>query len=435
MDRKMDLRQLFRLRHPLGTPYFFFCSTWFFRNQHPLISNSLCLVLVVVITTGCWIGNSSIIANPLHSTVESRPVPDQNLQRSPLILLTGFDPFGQDQPANSSWEGIRRLDGQPWKGYRLVCRRLPVTWGASLDHLRSWIDELQPVAVISFGQSRTKFFSLESQVSRHPGQPCDNNHHEALQPKIIADGPEKFRTSAEGNRLVKSLSRRGYPIQASEEAGGYRSEETQYCLEYFRSTGNLDTDILFFHVPPLDTESREQAVTAKFIQQFVVEVLETWLEISATRTNIRPVSVTIDDPNTTTDQRQQQEQQNRQGIEQFIQRYFRTWSDRDIDAYGKCFWPNSDIQFIDARGKITRYSLDKFLASQREAHRRSRHRQTEVAESIEIRFEAKLARAIVYWKLTAGPRVEYGYDHFTLMKNRGKWGIVNLVFYATKRSL
>ena len=34
---------------------------------------------------------------------------------------------------------------------------------------------------------------------------------------------------------------------------------------------------------------------------------------------------------------------------------------------------------------------------------------------------AKLARAIVYWKLTAGPRVEYGYDHFTLMKNRGKW--------------
>ena len=35
-----------------------------------------------------------------------------------------------------------------------------------------------------------------------------------------------------------------------------------------------------------------------------------------------------------------------------------------------------------------------------------------------------------HWKLTAGKRVEYGYDHFTLMKQDGQWRIVNLVFYG-----
>jgi hypothetical protein len=58
-----------------------------------------------------------------------------------------------------------------------------------------------------------------------------------------------------------------------------------------------------------------------------------------------------------------------------------------------------------------------------------------VPESIDIRFEAKLARVVVYWKLTIGSTREvFGYDHFTLSKRNGKWGIVNLVFYETKRS-
>ena len=55
----------------------------------------------------------------------------------------------------------------------------------------------------------------------------------------------------------------------------------------------------------------------------------------------------------------------------------------------------------------------------------------EVPTSIDIRFEAKLARAVVAWKLTQGRRVETGYDHFTLIKLGGKWRIVNLVFYGT----
>ena len=59
---------------------------------------------------------------------------------------------------------------------------------------------------------------------------------------------------------------------------------------------------------------------------------------------------------------------------------------------------------------------------------------SEVPVSIEIRFESELARVVVNWKLSTGVSEVLGYDHFTLLKRNGKWGIVNLAFYNTKVS-
>jgi len=120
-----------------------------------------------------------------------------------------------------------------------------------------------------------------------------------------------------------------------------------------------------------------------------------------------------------------------QEIDQFIRGYFSTWSNQDLKGYSKCFLKNACVQFIDPAGQIRQDSLSSFLASQADVFRTGQ-RHTEVPESIDIRLEANLARVVVYWKLTAGERKVYGYDHFTLMKVNGKWGIVNLVFYETK---
>ena len=122
-------------------------------------------------------------------------------------------------------------------------------------------------------------------------------------------------------------------------------------------------------------------------------------------------------------------------VEELIQRYFRTWSAMDMKGYGDCFLENSSIQYIDSNGKIIPSDLGEFLKSQGNLLC-SGERETEVPESIDIRFEANLARVVVYWKLTqTAKKTEIsGYDHFTLLKHDGKWGIVNLAFYETKRS-
>ena len=119
------------------------------------------------------------------------------------------------------------------------------------------------------------------------------------------------------------------------------------------------------------------------------------------------------------------------GVEQLIARYFRSWSAQDMDRYGQCFMPHAAIQLIKEDGELITMPLGPFLRSQQEAHRRSEHAMVETAEKVEIRFDAKLAHALVYWKLVDGPRIEYGYDHFTLMPSEGEWRIVNLIFYTT----
>jgi len=118
-------------------------------------------------------------------------------------------------------------------------------------------------------------------------------------------------------------------------------------------------------------------------------------------------------------------------VQQLIDRYFRTWSNQDMDRYGQCFMPQAAIQLIDEDGQLHTMPLTPFLRSQADAHRQAANRMTETPESVEIRFDAKLAHALVYWKLVDGDRIEHGYDHFTLMKSDGKWRIANLVFYTT----
>ena len=72
------------------------------------------------------------------------------------------------------------------------------------------------------------------------------------------------------------------------------------------------------------------------------------------------------------------------------------------------------------------------MVSQSSYHKSAVHKAIEVPVKTDITFEADLARAVVYWKLTAGPRTQFGYDHFTLIKQDGEWKIANLVFYGTK---
>ena len=70
-------------------------------------------------------------------------------------------------------------------------------------------------------------------------------------------------------------------------------------------------------------------------------------------------------------------------------------------------WPPA-ASVMPASLRVTSTGAVQAIASQRDAHRRSPSRMVEVPESIEIRFEQKLARAVVFWKLTAGARVENG---------------------------
>ncbi len=367
----------------------------------------------------------------------------------PVILLTGFEPFGKYRMPNASWQGIKRLDGLKWNGYRIVAREMPVVWGAPLVCLPRWIEQYRPVAVFSFGMGMPGAFCLETTGHNRRGPHRDNRGERPEHRAIAVSGPDLFRTGFDSFVMARLLAEKGEPIRVSTNAGRYLCEENLYSLQYLKKTRHLDAQMEFFHVPPLGTRMWGRVVKRDDIERFVVHVLESWLAMSkahsAPKTPLRKPpapriqpAVAQAGPTPVVQiglraeaQAARDDDPRLREVRTFVEHYFKSWSDQKMDAYDLCFLPEAVIQYIDDRGNVKNSAKRPFVNSQREVHRNSDVRNIEVPETIDVRLEGRLAHAVVFWKLTSGNRVQKGYDHFTLMKREGKWRIISLIFYAT----
>lgn len=336
----------------------------------------------------------------------------------PVILLTGFEPFGETKPPNPSWEAIKNLDGRDWRGYTLAAKQLPVVWGSPLERLPGWVDHYKPVAVFAFGQGRPGSFTIETKARNRRAPYPDNLGQTPPAPDIVDGGPAAFDATINAPKLVQAMADKGYAIKASTDAGRYLCEETLYGLEYLKANQKIDGPVLFCHVPPLDSKIDDQTIDGPYVEQFAKDLLMAWIDTGQEAPNPEAQPAPAD-------------KAKEQEVKAFVEHYFKVWSDQDMDAYDDCFMTDAVIQYIDHRGQLFTTPRQRFVAGQREIHRRSTTRSIEVPVTIDIRFEQEFARAVVYWKLTSGSRVQMGYDHFTLKQDRGRWRIVNLLFYAT----
>lgn len=359
----------------------------------------------------------------------------------PVILLTGFEPFGPGRPPNPSWEAVKPLDGREWHGYRLVAKQLPCVWGEPLDKLQTHIDAHRPVAIFSFGQGAPGAFAIETRASNQRGTFPDNAGKSPARREIVADGPGEVKATIDAEKLRAILVKQGHSVRISTSAGQYLCEETLYTLEHLKTKHADVRHVMFCHVPPLDGKT----VTPEFVRTFVLDLLAAWrttyvaaAATGASRRDEFVLPAAADEPVEKKPAESKpagakpaaKEDPRTADVKKFVERYFRTWSNREMDAYGEGFLREAVVQFLDDRGGVNTQGTPEFLADQRryQAARPAK----EYPLAADVRFEGPLARAVVHWKLEDGmnpPR--YGYDHFTLVKRDGQWRILNLVFYGT----
>lgn len=117
-------------------------------------------------------------------------------------------------------------------------------------------------------------------------------------------------------------------------------------------------------------------------------------------------------------------------IRAFLNRYFSTWSAKDMEGYGACFHPQARILFLGRSGEVASQGLTDFLHSQRLAHQTAAVPMSEKPIEMTIQGDAKVVQASVTWVLTKGSTEERGTDFFTLKREGNGWKIVSLVFYG-----
>ncbi|CAN5709587.1 hypothetical protein BH11VER1_BH11VER1_13020 [soil metagenome] len=118
------------------------------------------------------------------------------------------------------------------------------------------------------------------------------------------------------------------------------------------------------------------------------------------------------------------------GVRTLLNRYFSTWSARDMDGYASCFQPQSRVFYLARDGKLTNQALTDFLHEQKMAHQEAASPMNEKPLEMKIQGDERVAQAAVTWVLTIGSRQVHGTDFFTLQREGDQWKIVTLVFYG-----
>jgi hypothetical protein len=113
----------------------------------------------------------------------------------------------------------------------------------------------------------------------------------------------------------------------------------------------------------------------------------------------------------------------------FLNRYFSTWSAKDMDGYGSCFHPQARITYVAKGGAAQSDGLTDFLHGQKLSHAQSPVPMTEVPTDMKITADSRVAQAAVRWRLTKGNDIVTGTDYFTLIQTESGWKIMSLVFY------
>ncbi|MGV3662808.1 MAG: YybH family protein [Prosthecobacter sp.] len=117
-----------------------------------------------------------------------------------------------------------------------------------------------------------------------------------------------------------------------------------------------------------------------------------------------------------------------QDVRTFLERYFSTWSAKDMDGYGSCFHEQARVSYVH-EGTPRTQGLTDFLHSQKLSHSTASEPMTEVPTDMKILRDDRTAQASVRWKLTKGAEITTGTDCFTLIKTPSGWKIMSLVFY------
>ena len=172
----------------------------------------------------------------------------------PLVLLTGFDPFGGSD-VNPSWLAVQALHSCEIAGHRVVCAQLPTRFSEASGELATLMRLHRPVLVICVGQAGGRSaLSLERIAINLCDAPLPDNA--GIQPReepVVLDGPAAYFSTLPLKNMLMALQQEGLAAEISLSAGSFVCNHVFYVLMHMLATqrGFKRTLGGFIHVPYL----------------------------------------------------------------------------------------------------------------------------------------------------------------------------------------
>jgi pyroglutamyl-peptidase len=191
---------------------------------------------------------------------------------SPLLLLTGFEPF-LEVVDNPSGRVVERLLAAPPDGLRLAGGVLPVSIARVPDAFDALLAAAPapPDAIVSLGVHRDPLFQLERRA-RAALSSAKRDNDGRLANGVMLAGAAVLETSFELEELARALRAGGADVRLSDDAGGFVCERAYHHA--LTRAAELGIPAVFLHVPRLDAvplDVQEGAMAA-----LLVAVRDAW---------------------------------------------------------------------------------------------------------------------------------------------------------------
>lgn len=190
--------------------------------------------------------------------VESLPVTEPapaeavRLVAEPVILVTGFEPFGP-HTVNPSQELAKLLDGRRIGSCAVAGIVLPVHHLEASRHMSALLGELQPVAVVHLGlaEGRARLGLERVALNVMDYRIPDNAGYRAEGEPCVPEGPAAYFASLPLPEMLLALTAEGIPAYVSNTAGTYLCNQTLYQTLHEIATRELAIRAGFVHLPLL----------------------------------------------------------------------------------------------------------------------------------------------------------------------------------------
>jgi pyroglutamyl-peptidase len=204
-------------------------------------------------------------------------------RRMPVILVTGFAPFG-GEAVNPSQLIARELDGQIIAGYRVVGATLPTEFAGSLPALAELIQRHKPALVLAIGQAGGRAeISLERiAVNLIDARIADNAGAQPVDVAVVEKAPNAYFSTLPLKAMLAALRQAGIPAALSHSAGTFVCNQVFFGLAHALQKRRKRVRGGFIHVPYLPEQAAHHAGAPSLTLPVMIEAVRLCLQVALT---------------------------------------------------------------------------------------------------------------------------------------------------------
>jgi pyroglutamyl-peptidase len=185
---------------------------------------------------------------------------------SPIVLLTGFDPFG-GETINPSWEAVARLHGATIADHRVESVQLPTAFVRGANALLDAMDRHRPALVLCVGQAGGRGgLSLERiAINLIDALIPDNDAAQPIDIPSVAGAPPAYFSTLPIKAMHAALQTAGIRSDVSHTAGTFVCNHVFYVLMHALAAEDARVRGGFIHVPNLPEQALRFGGTASMM--------------------------------------------------------------------------------------------------------------------------------------------------------------------------